>query len=192
MRNISYYWFVHLFTRSIAMMGIFISLAGVSANGLADAKPEHKSHPLHYFYRDAVLDDIEISPDGTHLLALKNVGGETAVIVNEISTGKVFYPVKTDNIKFKFNWVRWANNDRILLSVRFSSNRGEMTQLRFDETRLLAADAKKPSKMITLVKPDDDALAQGWVSQFQDNIINMLPDDPDHILISVDRVMPGH
>lgn len=171
--------------------GIVLGLISVVSITQAAETDEHKPHPLDYFYKDAVLSDIELSPDGTHLLALKNIGSETAIIVYEISTGKAYYPIKTDNKKFKFNWILWANNERLLLSVRFSSNRGTLTSLKFDETRLLAIDAKKPSKMITLVKPDDEALKNGWVSQFQDNIISMLPDDPDHILISVDRVLPG-
>src|SRR5690606_15900749 len=45
--------------------------------------------------------------------------------------------------------------------------------------------------MITLVKPDDDA-PYNWVSQFQDNVISYLRDDPKHILISVDRESPLH
>lgn len=146
--------------------------------------------PLESFYRDPILSDIEISPDGTHLLALKNIGGETAILVYDLQTGKSFYPIKSDNKEFKFNWIRWANNDRILMSLRFSSTRG--TTLRFTETRLLAADAKKESKLITLVKPNKDAVYSGWVSQYQDNIISMLPEDPEHILISVDRDMPLH
>jgi dipeptidyl aminopeptidase/acylaminoacyl peptidase len=177
--------------RWLCLIGL-LSLNGTVNPVYANTSATHKPHPLHYFYRDAVLDDIELSPDGTHLLALKNIEGNTAILVYEISTGKVFYPVKTDNKKFKFNWVRWANNDRLLLSVGFSTNRGMLTKLQFDETRLLAANAKKPSKLMTLVKPDDEALEMGWVSQFQDNIISMLPDDPEHILISVDRVTPGH
>lgn len=179
-------------TRLLILSSLFMLVAVNPGNALAEPESTHKPHPLHYFYRDAVLSDVKISPDGTHLVALKNIGSETAIIVYEISTGKGFYPIKTDNKKFKFNWVRWANNDRLVMSVGFSSNRGTLTALKFDETRLLAMDAKKPSKMITLVKPDGEALKKGWVSQFQDNIISMLPDDNDHILIGVDRVLPGH
>ncbi|ACE84625.1 alpha/beta hydrolase family protein [Cellvibrio japonicus] len=157
------------------------------------AKPaKHTPQPLSSFYRDEVLDRLELSPDGTHLLALKNIDGITAVMVYELATGNVFFPTKTDNKEFKFNWVRWANNDRLLMSLRFASRRGMNTSLQFTETRLLAVDAKKPSKIITLVKPNEDAVYQGWVSQFQDNIISMLPDDPEHILLSVDRDLPGH
>lgn len=143
--------------------------------------------PLEAFYRDEAVYNVKLSPDGTHLVALKNIGGDTVVMTLNLATGEAFYPTKTDNEQFKFNWIRWANNDRLLMSLRFDSRRG--THLRFTETRLLAVDAKKPSKMITLVKPDTDA--NGWVSQFQDNILSTLPDDPDHILLGVDREHPG-
>ncbi len=144
--------------------------------------------PLEAFYRDEAIHNVKLSPDGTHLIALRNIGKDTVLMTLNLSTGEVFYPTKTDNEQFKFNWVRWANNDRLLMSLRFDSRRG--TQLRFTETRLLAIDAKKPSKMITLVRPDDEA--NGWISQFQDNVISILPDDPDHILLSVDRELPNH
>lgn len=149
---------------------------------------QHKPLPLEVFYTGALTQDIELSPDGTHLLALKNIGGDTAVMVLEIATGKVFFPTKTDNKQFKFNWVRWANNDRLLMSLRFDSRMPN--GVKYMQTRLLAIDAKKPGKMITLVKPDSKS--EGWVSQFQDNVISYLPDDPEHILISVDREMPLH
>lgn len=145
--------------------------------------------PLEVFYNDASVEDVELSPDGTHIMALKNVGGDTAIMVVEIATGKVFYPTKTDNKEFKFNWVTWANNDRLLMSLRFDSR--APNGVKYSQTRLLAADAKKPGKMITLVKRDEDA-PYDWVSQYQDNIISMLPDDPDHVLISVDREVPMH
>lgn len=153
------------------------------------ANPSHQPLPLEVFYNDAMIEDIELSPDGTHLLALKNFGGDTVVMVIELATGKTFYSTKTDNKEFKFNWVSWANNDRILMSLRFDSR--APNGVKYSQTRLLATDAKKPGKMITLVKPDEDAL-YNHVSQYQDNVISYLPDDPDHILISVDREMAHH
>lgn len=154
----------------------------------APAAP-HQPLPLEVFYKDAMIRNVELSPDGTHLLALKNVGSDTAVMVINLNTGETFYPTKTDNKEFKFNWISWANNDRILMSLRFDSTMHN--GVKYMQTRLLATDAKKPGKMITLVKPDGDAL-YNYVSQFQDNVISYLPDDPDHVLISVDREVPLH
>lgn len=173
--------------RSMSALLALILTCFIQAISAADSA-KHPSLPLEVFYNDAQIEDIELSPDGTHLLALKNVGGDTVVMVLELATGKTFFPTKTDNKQFKFNWVTWANNDRLLMSLRFDSR---MTNgVKYMQSRLIATDAKKPSKMITLVKPDDDA--DGWVSQFQDNVISFLPDDPDHILLSVDREMPLH
>jgi dipeptidyl aminopeptidase/acylaminoacyl peptidase len=145
--------------------------------------------PIKAFYEGAQLHNVRLSPDGTHLLALRNIDGTTAIMVLNIETGERFYPTTTDNEQYKFNWVSWANNDRLLMSLRFDAKRGPYARIKTTETRLLAIDAKKSSKMINLVKPDSNA--DGWVSQFQDNIISMLPDDPKHILVSVDREFPN-
>lgn len=153
------------------------------------ATTSHQPLPLEVFYNDAMIEDIELSPDGTHLLALKNFGGDTVVMVVELASGKTIYPAKTDNKEFKFNWVSWANNDRLLMSLRFDSR--APNGVKYSQTRLLATDAKKQGKMITLVKPDEDA-PYNHVSQYQDNVISYLPDDPEHVLISVDREMAHH
>ncbi len=171
-----------------ALLGYGLAFTLSATAMAADTPAKHTPLPLNVFYNDALIEDIELSPDGTHLLALKNVEGNTVVMVIELATNKTFYPVKTDNKQFKFNWVTWANNERLLMSLRFDSRMPN--GVKYMQTRLLAADAKRESKMITLVKPDSDA--DGWVSQYQDNIISMTPDDPDHVLISVDREMPLH
>lgn len=175
-----------LINRLLLSFGFFALVLNITS-AFASTQ-NHKLLPLEVFYKDALVETVQLSPDGTHLLALKNVGGDTAVMVMEINTGKVFYPTKSDNKQFKFNWVSWANNDRILMSLRFDSRMPN--GVRYMQSRLLVADAKKPGKMITLSKPDDDA--NGWVSQFQDNIISYLPDDPEHVLLSIDREVPLH
>lgn len=164
-----------------------LALSCTTPVALAAEPATHQQLPLETFYRGEAVEDIELSPDGTHLLALKNIGPDTVVMVLNIETGETFYPVKTDNKQFKFNWVSWANDDRLLMSLRFDSRM--LNGVKYMQTRLLAVDAKKPSKLITLVKPDEDA---DWISQFQDNVISYLPDDPDHILLSVDREVPLH
>lgn len=169
--------------RAVSICIVFFATAAP----LAQAKPDAPL-PLEVFYREEAIYNVQLSPDGTHLAALRNIGSDTVIMTLNLDTGETFYPAKTDNEQFKFNWIRWANNERLLMSLRFDSRRG--AALRFTETRLLAMDAKKPSKMITLVKPD--AQADGWVSQFQDNVISLLPDDPDHILLGVDREFPNH
>jgi dipeptidyl aminopeptidase/acylaminoacyl peptidase len=166
----------------------FLAISVISSGAYATETTNNSGLlPLEVFYNDAAIEDIELSPDGTHILALRNIGGDTAVMVMDLATNKSFYPVKTDNKQFKFNWVTWANNDRLLMSARFDSRM--LNGTKYMQSRLLAKDAKKDSKLMVLIKPDEDA---GWVSQFQDNVISFMQDDPDHILVSVDREVPLH
>jgi dipeptidyl aminopeptidase/acylaminoacyl peptidase len=168
--------------RLALILGTLVLSAAVSAN---EATRANSLLPLEAFYKDALIEDIRLSPDGSHLLALKNVGEHTLVMVLDLTTNKVFYPIRTDNKEFKFNWVTWGNNNRLLMSLRFDSRMP--SGIKYMQTRLLAMDAKKQSKAITLIRPDETS---HWVSQFQDNIISMMPDEPDHILVSIDRDSP--
>ena len=110
---------MHLLSFSPPSLGALLALVLTCAIAPLQAAEPSKKHtplPLEVFYNDASVQDVELSPDGTHLLALKNIDGDTVVMVLEIATGKVFYPTKTDNKQYKFNWVRWANDDRLLMS----------------------------------------------------------------------------
>ncbi len=156
-----------------------------SVMSVAAKTPSAPEVPLELFYNDPLVKNVKLSPDGTHLLAFKSVGGETALMVMEIATGKIFYPTKTDNKKFKFNWVRWANNDRLLLSLRFSTLAYD-GKSQYNVSRLLSMDAKKPSDMVAMYKPPYNDQPSN-VSQFQDRIVSMLPNEPDYFLLGVDR-----
>jgi dipeptidyl aminopeptidase/acylaminoacyl peptidase len=144
--------------------------------------------PAEAFYKMPMLSNVQLSPDGTHLIALKNVGESTAIMTLEIATGKIFYPAQTDNKKFKINWISWANNDRILLSIRYTEGQFG-TSLKFGHSRLVAMDAKKESKMVNLVKPSDEAT---FTSQFQDHVMGRDPNNADNIIMGVDDVAWGH
>ena len=128
-------WVSGRYARALFILGsILLTTAAPSAQATTETPL-----PLEAFYRDEAIHNVKLSPDGTHLIALRNIGKDTVLMTLNLSTGEVFYPTKTDNEQFKFNWVRWANNDRLLMSLRFDSRRG--THLRFTETRLLAVDA---------------------------------------------------
>lgn len=164
-----------------------VMLCAFSMIALTQAKSAGQRLPLEEFYQGPALESPRLSPDGTHLLALSNVGEMTVVVVINLQTGAAFYPIKTNNKEYRFNWVEWAKNDRILASMRFDSVRNGIV---FTETRLFAMDAKKPSEPINLLK---QALkGNNWISQYQDNVISYMPEDPRHILVSADLEFPGN
>lgn len=146
--------------------------------------------PLETFYSDPLLSGISISPNGKKLLGLRHHQGNSYVLVYDLDKKTSFYPVTSDNVKIKFNWVRWANDQRILISLRTSSSERGLV---FGESRLIAMDADKPSPMKNLYEPNQETLSKypGWQSQFQDNIICQKASEPDQIYVSVDRDKPN-
>jgi dipeptidyl aminopeptidase/acylaminoacyl peptidase len=186
---------IYFSSRCRAMLGVLAMVVLFFNAVAAIAEPEKpKVLPAEAFYRLPLLSNVEISPDGTHLVALKHVGDTTAIMTVNLATGAVFYPAKTDNKKFKIRWVDWGNNDRLLVSILFAQ--GEFgVSVKFTYTRLVAMDAKKPSEMINMVKQNainPDEIIQQHVSQFQDNVIGRVQGEPNHILMGVDRNIPGH
>jgi len=176
--------FVNFYILALALfVGLLSSLVSICSFA---ATP--KIMPSEVFYQMPRLSNVQLSPDGSYLIALKNQGEETFVMSYNIVTGETFYPIKTDNVKFKFNWISWANNDRILVSIRYADqNLGWNTKV--IDTRLISMDAKKVSKMINMAKPKDNARLS---SQFQDKVLGQIFGDPDNILLGLDDEMWGH
>lgn len=150
----------------------------------ADEKPTRL--PAEAFYELPELTNIKLSPDGNYIAALRHSGEQTYVVTMNLKTDEIFYPAKSDDKNFILKRVEWGNNDRLLISSSFVS--GHVTgTAKITHTRLYSVDAKKPSKVINLVKPN-----RRYISQFQDNVIGRIANDPDSVLISVDNVSPGH
>lgn len=163
---------------------------------LAETQPSDLKTPLPAadFYQMPAISNVQISPDGSHIIALENIAGTTKIVSINLATGESFSPTQTDNRKFKFNWIRWANNDRILVSLRYVMNE-DMAGVNFYETRLLAMDAKKTSTIINMVKPPiyDGATTYGGIQpgQFQDKVLGDVPNDPNNIFMAIDLEIQG-
>jgi dipeptidyl aminopeptidase/acylaminoacyl peptidase len=130
-----------------------------------------------------------MSPDGKKIIYLQNVENKTALVTLDFETGKMNTVYVSDNIKFKFRLLEWANNDKILFSIAAPYYRYGVPTM---ETRLMARKADCSEKARELVNPRSRYNGSvDHVSQFQDNIINLLPDDPQNILIGVDLEEPN-
>ena len=87
----------------------------------------------------------------------------------------------------RIRWFKWANNERLLLGIAFASSRDSMPTL---ETRLIGIN-RDGSNAIELVRPKQ---IQGteWNAQLQDDVIDILPDDKEHVIVSVDLEQPTY
>ncbi|WP_233280351.1 hypothetical protein [Rheinheimera mangrovi] len=147
--------------------------------------------PLETFYRGERIEQLSLSPNGKRLIALKNLKEFTAIQLIDIESGQTVYLAKTDNKKYRFAWVRWANNSHVLVSFRFGAVRsvGIGRGAKTHETRLFAMEAKAGAEFIPMVKPAKEGEYQ---SQFQDDVVKFRFPDDDHFLLGLDRQMAGH
>ncbi|MDO6566815.1 prolyl oligopeptidase family serine peptidase [Alteromonas sp. 1_MG-2023] len=168
-----------------------ISFSAISSES-ATEPTESVSAPLPYtvFSSLPAYRTPALSPKGDKIAFVKNINepDELSVFATyDLTTHKMHYLIHSDNEKVKINWYRWVNNERLVLSARYESRRGNT---RVYDTRLLAMDydaqGESPLTVLDWRRLKRRAADPSRVPQFQDNVVDWLPDDPDHILMSVD------
>lgn len=161
------------------------SLAGAQTGAAAAAPAGQPAAPLPLdaFANLPLVDEVDLSPDGQRYAALMNTNGVTVLVTRELMGGGPIRPLlKTDNKEFRFAWLQWASNERLVVSVHYPSQRG-WTQI--GETRLFSI---KPdgSGLVNLVRRSAYRYA-GMPAQFQDRVIDWLPEDGQHVLLQLDE-----
>jgi dipeptidyl aminopeptidase/acylaminoacyl peptidase len=132
------------------------------------------------------LLDIDLSPDGNTLAAVVRVGeGEG------IQYGLLTFPATLEgqpkaiginggDVKLTPIWVTWASDDRLLVSV-VTEFRATQTRVYWPSARLIAYDVDGGNPV--LLFENERGVLRGSTNLAR--ITDMLPDDPDHVL------MPG-
>ncbi len=127
-----------------------------------------------------------MSPDGTRLAMFQSYKGRKTLVTTSLREGEIgpIYPISFQEVEY--SWFRWLNNDQLAVSVRFPGKRfGTETM----ETRFLSMNWNG-SDAVNLVKTQRmgawRSTGDKWASQYQDDVVSFLPDDPDHILLALD------
>jgi dienelactone hydrolase len=150
--------------------------APVAAIG-ADGRPTAAA-----FFREPVLSHTTLSPDGNHLAAISSLDGREMLVVRPTLGGEIRGLAKLERSRLRSSWsirrVGWAGNDHILVSVEMPSKTA------------IGVNARQTRLMVVRVEDGKtEYLGKKWLyqeySQSQDNVISWLPDDPDHILLSL-------
>jgi dipeptidyl aminopeptidase/acylaminoacyl peptidase len=149
--------------------------------------------PIEHFASLPLLSDVTLSPDGQQIAALMNRQGQTLVVTRSASSGTPRGILTTDNKEFHFNWVRWVNNERLLVSLRFASRRNFVGTV---ETRLMSVKADG-SGLVNLVQNTRVAGSMSRAvrtQQIQDRVVDWLPRDGQHVLLQLgesDSALPA-
>ena len=158
-------------------MGLFVSQ-------IVAAKPV----PSEHYSRLPAIYDAALSPDGKFLATVVDNGGEYILRVFNIadpSDEKVRAMGYGNGVKVK--WIKWANNDQILLSTRQTQkNHGTI----YNAGYLFVIDRDVTGRKLVLEpglmnKTVGSKIDRSTGSrQFNNVVIDFLPDDPDHILMA--------
>ncbi len=151
--------------------------------------------PARYFGALPQYSRLSLSPSGNKIAFVQNISEpENLALLGtyDLKEGKNYLLLKSDNDEIKLNWFRWANDETLIISAKFGSvQRGT----KYYQTRLMSLgfDSQGESPKV-LLKPrssfGNSSRGQNF-SQFQDNVIDYLPDDEDHILVAVDFDVPN-
>ena len=136
--------------------------------------------PVEAFATPPDISYVKLSPDGKHLAFRHKLTGDsgTAVRIYNTETGEVKDLAYAKADEFNVNWIRWANNELLLMSAIFAATRDRIPTT---ETRLVAIDINSGEHRGVL--NSRYLRKQEYMPQFQDQIVDILKSDDDHILM---------
>tara|TARA_R110002096_G_scaffold416576_2_gene619466 strand:- start:314365 stop:316368 length:2004 start_codon:yes stop_codon:yes gene_type:complete len=132
---------------------------------------------------------VQISPDGNKILILKTINGEIVIVTKMLGEDTIEENIipYDDGI---FNWAIWVSNDRILASVKFEGHEDRAKNLRVSSQRRLLSMTWDGNDMINPNRFRKRGRTNRAFSrrqpQLQDRLIDILKDDPDHVLVQMD------
>ncbi|MCV2367274.1 S9 family peptidase [Roseateles oligotrophus] len=190
-----------LFARALALGALMLLSSSTAFAQAEDSEPTEQStvqasqpssspsakklpaQTIEDFARAPLLQHVQLSPDGKQIAAVLNQGKLSVLVTRPVKGGTFKQLMASDNLEYQFNWLRWVNADRLVVSLRYPSTRQVSWFSSADsmESRLLAVNADG-SRLINLSR----MRGQEDIAQALDQavVIDWLADDGHHILMS--------
>lgn len=138
-----------------------------------------ESLPSTVFSRLPEVTTVRLSPDGDRMLAKVNINGEGVVVVKDLTDGTTYPLIKTSNEEYNIAHFQWLNNEYVAITASFKSK----------------FQGSKVGRAVLLSQHYTGKGAPEWVTrgdrnkeispQFLNDIVDLLPDDPNHILMAI-------
>lgn len=146
--------------------------------------------PIEDFAALPSMQHMQLSPDGEYIAYITPYKGRKHAFIhpkNDQSQIRIIPPIKDADI----GSIDWINNDRFLVSYKFTLNNwGD----KYSGSALFSAEKLLKEKFINMARPDRVQRQLGYKTspaQFRDDVIDNLPDDPEHFLLSIDHNRNG-
>lgn len=157
--------------------------------------------PVSAFASLPEISNLRLSPDAQKLVMLRTLGETQHAFVMDLTSGEINPALGADPSQFFINYCDWANNERLLCSIRsYGKIRAGQRYYRYRDgrttfTRLIAVDADGGNRLQLVPDPVNREIGDlKWNAIDQDNLVSWLPDDADHVLIQLnreDRIRPS-
>ncbi|MFQ5527591.1 MAG: prolyl oligopeptidase family serine peptidase [Thermoanaerobaculia bacterium] len=159
-----------------------LTVAGVAPGGASGTSVDELAER---FFKNARFSEPEISPDGKRIAVVYSEAGKEMIVVRSLAGGQAVPIVGLPDPEARLRWLRWVSDERLLFGVEEPYDLGAPPP-RPRRTRLYAIDANGSNHV---------HLGQNWGTfilgrrrssfQHEDDIIDFLEDDPNHVLISI-------
>ena len=172
------------------MYGLFIFFVLVWSVVPVYADSSSGPLPVEAFASLPRIASIQLSPSGRHLAVLRHHEGKTYLDTQTVTGQDAHRVVTTDNQEYVITWFRWANDERVLVSVRFADSREGVDS---QEIRLLAVnrDGTQQNGNLLRVSSFPSIFGKKHFPQFQDRLVGTIPGDLRHVLIALDLERPN-
>ena len=141
--------------------------------------------PYSVFGQLPVIEQPRVSPDGAHIAAILNGPDGPTVVVSDFGSTDLNAIVRLKNGESRLDWIRWANDERILISVSEPSGLGAK-RYRVPRLYQVGLDGKGMKQVRRKGTAKEYERRADWMKNMPSNkIISILPDEPDHILMQI-------
>jgi dipeptidyl aminopeptidase/acylaminoacyl peptidase len=137
--------------------------------------------PVASFARMPAVDSPVLSPDGTFIATVLYPEDVAAVAVSPFASHDLTTILKLEKADDRIEWIRWANDERLLISASFSA---KLYGDRIRVNRLYAVN-RDGSKLEELRRRTSHEVDDVEVSFATDRILSILRNDPEHVLLEV-------
>lgn len=169
----------------IILLGLFGTIPCAAV-----AQSQASEIPARVFAQLPLMKDAELSPDGERIAYLRPVKGRDYLIIQALGSKKPPAAIPPPDAA-DFDWLRWANNERVVFSLAFTSKRG-ITET--DETRLASVDRSGSDVQYIVRSAKRDIAGQKVAGsegkmpppQIQDRVIHWMPEEPNQIMVAID------
>lgn len=149
---------------------VFSIAFGIAASSSGQATTQI---PLEYFVREPSWQGIELSPDGTKLLAIKGERDVSSLVTYDIFNKKYHIILKDTNKEWRLSGSKWLDNEHFMLETLVNVQ-SDGYRMHLDQQYIGHYSGDKFERII---RPK-----HSLYPVFE--IVNWLENDPDHFLVS--------